>query len=349
MLKIVGDISLTDGYFDVGFGIGSKLRKGFDPFRYLESKPSDCWIGNFEGVASETSTLSGDAAKQFRIEPSALSHLHHFDLYGLANNHVMQHGSQAYDRTIEVLSALGARCFGSNEVKTQLFEHQERTVSVTGFSQRVDAFSSSPRYWHNPECAEIEREVASLPNNAYKIAFIHWGNEFIPYPSSPQKKFAHWLVDAGFDLIVGMHPHVLQGYELYNGKYIFYSLGNFVLDMPWSPTKYGAVLSVDLIKGSVDVEYAKIDKDYAPKIVEKRDVPEESTFEHLNQLLCRESNTELYHTEIEKYYKAYRRENHRFIARKMMEHPGIAYGLTRDFVRRKFFKHNKNKDRVKRD
>ena len=142
-------------------------------------------------------------------------------------------------------------------------------MSITGFSQRVDAFSEAPCYWHNPEYKEIEDEFTSLPQDAFKIVFVHWGNEFINRPSSQQKRFAHWLVDTGFDLVIGMHPHILQGYETYHGKHIFYSLGNFVFDMAWEPTHYGAIVNVDFSKETIvpSVKYVRINDDFAPLIV----------------------------------------------------------------------------------
>lgn len=81
---------------------------------------------------------------------------------------------------------------------------------------RIDDFTDDPSYWYNPEYKEIEKELKSLPVDAFKVLYVHWGNEYINRPSFAQKKFAHWLIDAGFDLIIGMHPHVLQGYEEYN-------------------------------------------------------------------------------------------------------------------------------------
>ena len=105
MLKIVGDINLTDSYFDVGFGVGSKLKQGFNPFQHIQRNAEDCWIGNFEGVASETSEKTGNAALQFRLEPQYLNHLKHFNLYGIANNHAMQHGAKAYQRTFDYLTS----------------------------------------------------------------------------------------------------------------------------------------------------------------------------------------------------------------------------------------------------
>ena len=337
MLKIVGDISLTDGYFDVGFGVGSKLKQGFDPFQHIGRNPEDCWIGNFEGVASETSEKTGNAALQFRADPQYLTHLKHFDVYGIANNHAMQHGAMAYQRTFDFLTSQGSKCFGSNNQKTQVFEHQGRKVSITGFSQRVDAFSESPCYWHNPEYKDIEDEFASLPQNAFKIVFVHWGNEFINRPSSQQKRFAHWLLDVGFDMVIGMHPHVLQGYEQYQGKYIFYSLGNFVFDMAWEPTKYGAIVNVDLSEETVcpKVEYIRINDEFEPQIIDEKDVPKAFRFDYLNEQLVKEDNSEEYHAEIDRCYRQYRKANHKDIAKKMLAHPGVIVGTVGDFLRRR--------------
>lgn len=337
MLKIVGDINLTDGYFDVGFGVGSKLKQGFNPFQHIDKKPEDCWIGNFEGVASETSEKTGNAALQFRVEPQYLNHLKHFNLYGIANNHAMQHGAAAYQRTFDFLTSRGCKCFGSNAQKTQIFEHQGRKVSITGFSQRIDAFSVEPCYWHNPEYKEIEQEIRLLPEGGFKIVFVHWGNEFINRPSSPQKRFAHWLVDIGFELVIGMHPHVLQGYEQYQGKYIFYSLGNFVFDMPWRSTKYGAIVCVDLAKETIvpKVECVRINEEFAPQIIDDKDVPKEFRFDYLNEQLLKEDNSEEYHAEICRCYKLYRKANHKDIVQKMLAHPAVIGGTVKDFIKRR--------------
>ena len=338
MLKYVGDISLTDGYFDVGFGVGSKLKQGFDPFQHIQRTSEDCWIGNFEGVASETSEKCGNAALQFRVNPEYLSCLKHFDVYGIANNHAMQHGIEAYQRTFNYLISCGSLCFGSKVQKSQVFEHQGRKVSITGFSQRIDAFSQEPCYWHNPEYKEIENEIRQLPEDAFKIVFVHWGTEFINRPSSSQKHFAHGLVDVGFDLVLGMHPHVLQGYEQYNDKYIFYSLGNFVFDMPWEPTKYGAIVGVDLSKDEIVpvVEYVRINNEFAPEPVVEAIVPETYKFANLNNRLKIEDNTEQYHAEIRECYLQYRKINRKDIMVKMMQHPSIIKNTVKDFISRRW-------------
>ena len=170
------------------------------------------------------------------------------------------------------------------------------------------------------------------------MLYIHWGNEYINRPSSAQKKFAHWLIDIGFDLIIGMHPHVLQGYEEYNGKYIFYSLGNFVFEMAWEPTKIGAIVKFELDTKQPSVEYIHIENDCTPVVVEESKIPAEWRFDYLNEALKKEDNSEQYHAEISRNYAAYRKANHRYIINNMIKHPTLGNSLLKDFIKRRFLK-----------
>lgn len=338
MLVFTGDINLTDWYFNVGFGIGTRIANGFDPFRKLNRNAYDLWVGNFEGVASNVTDKVGYDGEVFRVQPRVLQNLNHFDVYGLANNHVMQHGKEAYQQTFDAICGYGSNCFGSNRQKSVIMKHQGKMVSFTGVSLRIDDFTNAPSYWCNPEYKEIETELKSLPVDAFKVLYIHWGNEYINRPSSAQKKFAHWLIDAGFDLIVGMHPHVLQGYEEYNGKYIFYSLGNFVFEMAWEPTKIGAIVKFDLDTKQPSVEYIHIDNDATPVVVEESKIPIEWRFDFLNEVLKKEDNSEQYHAEISKNYATYRKANHRYIVNNMIKHPISGKELLKDFIQRRFLK-----------
>lgn len=114
------------------------------------------------------------------------------------------------------------------------------------------------------------------------------GTEFVDNPGLEQIKLAHWLIDIGYDLIIGMHPHVLQGYEVYKDKYIFYSLGNFVFNMSYKPTHHGAVVSYDVNEGRVRWHYITINDQYKP-VVEKKDG--HYSFENLNQKIRNNINS----------------------------------------------------------
>lgn len=210
-------------------------------------------------------------------------------------------------------------------------------ISITGFSQRVEEQKIVPLYWYNPEYKEIEKEIKSLPVDAFKILFEHWGNEYINRPSIAQRKFAHWLLDSGFDLIIGMHPHVLQGYEDYNGKRVYYSLGNFVFDMPSLQCKIGAVVSLDFIEGRpvYSENYIKIDDECCPHIVAENNIPEQWRFSSLNQCLKVEDNSEEYHKQIRKGYMVYRKANHKQLLLSAFIHPKSFGGVLMDFYKRK--------------
>ena len=337
MIIFTGDINLTDNYFDAGFGIGSKLARGFDPFYHIEKGEEECWVGNFEGVAADVTENSGTAARHFRVSPQHLQHLGLIDVWGFANNHAMQHGVNAYRKTVTALEQKGCKVFGTKRYHSIVIEHQGRKVCLTGFSQRVDSWCEMPEYWHNPEYQEIEEEIKTMPEDAFKVAHVHWGNEFINYPSSQQKRFAHWLIDVGFDLVVGMHPHVLQGYEKYMGKLIFYSIGNFVFDMAWEPTLYGAAVTLDLSQQQAEIghRYVKIGEDFAPCIIEEKDVPVAYRFETLNRLIMKEENSEEYHVAVNRYYCQYRKANHKDIIKKMMQHPSGSVSVIKDYIKRR--------------
>lgn len=337
MLRFTGDINLTDWDFNFGFGIGSRIDKGFNPFSRIDRKDTDQWVGNFEGVSSNVTEREGMAAKVFRVNPDSLRNLPHFDVYGFANNHAMQHGGEAYSHTVKTLTQLGSRVFGEADNKSIIIQHQGRTVTLTGCCFRIDEFTESPSYWYNPEYIDIKGEIDKLPQDAFKVFFVHWGNEYINRPSSQQKKLAHWLIDAGFDLIIGMHPHVLQGYEDFKGKRIYYSLGNFVFDMAWEPCRYGAIVGVDL-SGDMPrfhTEYVYIDETCAPRVIPEAEVPEKYRFDFLNKQLSKEENSEQYHSEINRQYKDYSKANRNYVLGNILRHPGFGVNVVRDFIRRR--------------
>lgn len=337
MIKFVGDINLTDWDFNFGFGIGTRISNGFNPFSKIRRNDADVWIGNFEGVASDVTERTGMASKVFRVSPSALECLKHFDVYGFANNHAMQHGAEAYWYTVTALDSFGSKVFGTNKTKTVVIEHQGRKISLSGVCLRIDEFTDKPEYWYNPDYCELEKEINHLSKDTFKVLFVHWGNEYINRPSSAQKKFAHWLIDAGYDLIIGMHPHVLQGYEEYKRKRIYYSLGNYVFDMGWEPCRYGAIVSVDF-SGEEPVffnDYVYIDQTCTPSIITSNVVPKQYRFEYLNEQLKKDDNSESYHNEIIRNYKSYSKVNRNNVLKNMLVHPSFGLNVLMDFIKRR--------------
>lgn len=314
MIKIVGDINLSDGFFDTGFGVGSSIKQGADPFKKLDRSDDDFWIGNFECVCADTSNKKGSHSKQFLISPRVLSHIKHLNMYGIANNHVMQHGDKAYKEMLDYFEVNNIQFVGNLNRKSTTFMNNGKKIGIIAFCQRPDNFTKTPLYWSLPEYGDIRKELTGLTNCDYKIVYVHWGNEFINHPYIDQKAFAHFLVDSGADLIVGMHPHVLQGFEIYKGKHIFYSLGNCVFNMCWNPTKYSIVVNIDVSSNfGVSYDYLKIEDDYFPRIVVE--VPDSYLMENLNKLLFQTKENELYYKEVFNKTKQYKKANQKNIAK----------------------------------
>lgn len=338
MIRIVGDINLTDWFFDVGSGIGTRIKNHEDPFKGLKREEGDFWIGNLECVVSDRTNQKGAAAKQFIISPKSLDGIKHFDFYGIANNHVMQHGSEAYNQIKDHLENCKIAYAGPNTKRSTIIEYRGKKVGIMAFSQHVDVFSERPEYWYMPEYYEVMDEIKKMPDADFKIAYIHWGNEFIDYPYSDQIQFAHYLVDSGVDLIIGMHPHRLQGFEVYKGHHIFYSLGNCVFNMPWEPCRYSAVVDVDEKNWIVSTRYIEIDKITGyPSIAVS--VPEEYSFEVLNKKISPYIENEAYYQAVQRNVASYQKCNRRFFLENLGKMPwGVKKEMILDFINRRIFK-----------
>lgn len=338
MIWFTGDINLTEHSFDVGFGVGTMIKKGGDPFNRIKKDPGDVWVGNFEGVCSDVSELNGYNKNTFRLPTIDLYNISPLiDYYGLANNHVMEHGEQAYRETVIALKNVCKGTFGSVEEKYVTFEHQGKSVSVMGFSLRNDQLGFKPLYWVFPENHEIEKEFEEIKKSDFKVAYLHWGVEFVDHPYHEQKRFAHWLIDIGFDLVVGMHPHVVQGFEIYNGKYIFYSLGNFVFNMAWAPSKFGLIVNVDLHKGEVGYNYIKIDKSFSPEIVSEGTVPEKWRMSALCPQIPNNENVEPYIAKANIGLGEYRKANYKYMINNITKYNyKVTFAMIVDFIRRRF-------------
>lgn len=324
MIRIVGDVCFSDRYFDIGFGIGSKLKQQYNPFEKLNlsSNSSEIWFGNLECVISDISNKTGYRKEYFRVPFNNVSSLHHLDYYSVANNHIMEHGSEAFQEMLANLNKLGRKYAGNLSNKTIIIEHKEHKFGFAVFSQRGEEFSEMPLYWQRPEYKEIELEFEKMNHCEFRIAYMHWGNEFINYPNGEQKKFAHWLIDIGFDLVVGTHPHVLQGYEVYNRKHIFYSLGNFLFNMPTEETRYSGIVNLDVVEGklAVSYNYVLIDKENRPNIIAEENVPDKYLFETLNKKISFEIDNENYYKDMFKELSIYRHKNYRWVLLTLHKH-----------------------------
>jgi poly-gamma-glutamate synthesis protein (capsule biosynthesis protein) len=156
-------------------------------------------------------------------------------LVNLSNNHINDYGNHGVDYTKKILDRI--KCFGVgyDYENHNVFTLKKEKVVFISYTTRNTDLSGSKLFntdsFLGPK--EYSLELFNKQSFEYKnyqiIVLFHWGIENIHYPLLVQRKIGRELIENGVDLIIGNHAHVIQGYEKYKGKWIFYSLGNFLL------------------------------------------------------------------------------------------------------------------------
>lgn len=251
-LIAVGDIMLGDHPVRFGHGVRSMIEKngGASPFVQAKSilAGNDIVFGNVEAVLSDHGLVRGNLlSEEFRGAPEFLPMIQAagFNVVSFANNHCMEHGTEAFWETVNAfrkhdihvagLSGSSGRC-----EPVELTIHGCKVVLLS-YSMCPENYHKGPTvpYAHQQAFDRVFSEVQSFRDQAdLLLVSLHWGYEYLDYPSPKQVQLAHRLIDeAGVNLILGHHPHVLQAVERYHGAVIVYSLGNFVFDMWQRPTR----------------------------------------------------------------------------------------------------------------
>lgn len=171
---------------------------------------------------------------------------------GLANNHADNGGVPAFLDMVQTLRERGLTTCGGGSTLAEA--RQPVIQTVKGVRVALLAYNEIPP--GGPYATETSGgiapiDVATLPQdlaNARKqadvvIPFFHWGIEYTKDPTRHQQDVARAAIDAGADMVLGSHPHWIQGIESYKGRLIVYCLGNFIFDQDWSvPTQEGSML-----------------------------------------------------------------------------------------------------------
>jgi len=165
-----------------------------------------------------------------------------FNVFNLANNHSLNFGEEGLEQSKDYLNKAAIEYFGhpdNNKELSLVKEIRDQKIGFIGYNQLTEI--NFDRIL--AEVEKLDKEVDWL------IVFTHWGAEYqVMDFNSLQQAEAHQLIDAGADIIIGSHPHVIQPVEIYQNKVIFYSLGNFIFDQTFSrETTQG--LGVGLILG----------------------------------------------------------------------------------------------------
>jgi poly-gamma-glutamate synthesis protein (capsule biosynthesis protein) len=222
------------------------------PFEELEGYfiDSDILMINIEGPLSRRGERRPGVTTHLSNHPSLLEFLKRRKtcVAVMANNHVMDFGKEGLSDSLELLRSNGIHTVGAGMNKLEA----NRPIVVACQGKRIGIFAVTSDESHvgaviaskdGAGCGSFESidELKERIHDLRSIADIilvsfHWGNEYFIYPSVEQVRIAREIADAGANLIVGHHPHVIQGIEKYKNSIIIYSIGNFIF-APFRNTK----------------------------------------------------------------------------------------------------------------
>jgi poly-gamma-glutamate synthesis protein (capsule biosynthesis protein) len=198
-------------------------------------------MANQEFSFSKRGTPMKNKQYTFRTDPKWVQILKdmQIDIVTLANNHTLDFGLEGLTDTFDTLNSSKIRYVGagknlSEAKETKYFKIKDKTIAVLGASRVIpvpewNAGSNKPGLLTTYDPAALVNEIkAAKELSDYVVVYVHWGIEKNTKPEDYQRGLAKQYIDAGADLVVGSHPHVLQGIEYYNGVPIVYSLGNFM-------------------------------------------------------------------------------------------------------------------------
>lgn len=279
-VSMVGDCTLgTDEQFDKSSNFDAFYIVKKDPGYFFQGvkdvfAADDLTVINMEGTLTESNTRQ-DKTYAFKGAPkyTEIMTAGNIDAANLANNHSKDYGEQSYTDTIQYLEGAGIATFGYE--RTSVLDVKGIKVGLVGIYVLADGMGRQQQVIDNIQ--SVKEQGAQVV-----IVSFHWGTEKATYPDDTQKTLAHTAIDNGADLVVGHHPHVLQGIEEYNGKNIVYSLGNFCFGGNRNPadkdtmifqqtfTFANGELVLDNVKNIIPCSLSSVQEynDYQPTILE---------------------------------------------------------------------------------
>jgi len=242
-LVAVGDIFLGEHPVTLGHGVTTMARRhgcGF-LFEHVTQyfSGADIVCGNLEGIISpKKENETGIQKEVFWGEPACAQAMKEagINCLFLANNHAVQHGKDALVRTCALLDEHKIKWTGYNSVDPCypdpiFFYVQGCTVAMLAYCETQQYHLDTPLL---PiiDFDKIKENIDKIKSQAdIVIISLHWGDEFINYPSPDQVELGHAIIDAGANVILGHHSHSMQGVEHYKHGLIAYSLGSFIKDL----------------------------------------------------------------------------------------------------------------------
>lgn len=241
-LGFAGDINFHDSYRNMQYmrSCPNGLEDCLSEDLLKRMNKVDYMMLNNEFPYSDRGEPAPEKDYTFRSNPKNVELLKQMgvDIVSLANNHALDYGRDALSDTFVVLDEAGIDYVGAGEnseraAEVIVYENQGKKIGYFASSRVIyqsDWVATSSRNGMQ-SAYDIEYMVeavkAAKEKCDYLIVYMHWGVEYNNYPEDYQREWARLYIDAGANAVIGCHPHVVQGFEIYNGCPIVYSLGNF--------------------------------------------------------------------------------------------------------------------------
>ncbi len=199
----------------------------------------DLSVTNLEGQITTRKTPIEKSGVHLKIHPKAIELLKagNFDIVNLANNHIMDYGSDGLAETLELLKLngiyhVGVGCSIYDAQKPLRIQRDGKSIEFLAFAENEFnvATGNRPGVWPLSPATNIFQIREARKRSDIVIVMIHGGNELCPVPSPRIIETYRAFADAGASAVIGTHPHVPQGFETHGGSLIFYSLGNLTFD-----------------------------------------------------------------------------------------------------------------------
>lgn len=240
-ISAAGDCTLgTDEYFYYPTSLPAKYEEEQDPGYFFQKvepifSQDDLTIVNMEGTLTQETARKENEIYAFKGDEEYAQILTEgsVEAANLANNHSYDYGEKSYTDTIQALEDVGISTFG-----------YDRTAIVDVKGVKVGLLGTYELDVHEDCEEDMIENIQSLQEQGAQIiiASFHWGIERANIPNEIQVDLAHSAIDHGADLVLGHHPHVLQGIETYKGKNIVYSLANFCFGGNSSPSDMDSMI-----------------------------------------------------------------------------------------------------------
>ncbi len=242
-----------------------------------EYAKADVSMVNLENPLTTANTRRTGKSFNFKAKPESIEALTSggVDIVTLGNNHAMDYQGKGLSETMEHLEKAGIYAVGAGRDLREA--RRPKIVDVKG--HRIAYFGYYNAYWHaatdgapgtNPRDFDaIKADMEAVRDQVdWIVVNYHWGEENAHYPAGYQRQLAQFTIDHGADLIVGHHPHVLQGAEVYKGKAIVYSLGNFIFGGNSRRNYVTAALQVSLTGNEMKLDFLPlVVQDYQPEVL----------------------------------------------------------------------------------